>query len=206
VSTEDEALPALPREPSVLATSLSLLGMGVGVFLLFSLASDISYFFSSRDPIDLGSSGGYHLDRLTDQRLARVDGSARLTGTYEQFSWGDFRRHKFELWVITDADLLIRRDAGGASAPGPFSAEGRLRRDDQVPELADAFALAATHGLLTPKAHAYVLLAGDKPAASWKAPAICVLALLIIGANVRSLIRALGRPKKPRDAQDAPST
>lgn len=102
------------------------------LFLLASMRGDLAYFFSSRQPIELGAEGDYRFAQAVSNRYAQVHGLPSARGWYVDDTDGS--------WVVVgvvDAPLLVRRVTFPAEAPqadgrrpqplqNPFFARGRL--------------------------------------------------------------------------------
>jgi hypothetical protein len=195
----DEESSLLPlREPSLVATSLSVLGIGVGLFLLLGMIADLSFFLSSTVPIDLGTPSDYHAERARDGIYARLgDIHGKLVGHFERFEWNDFTKRQWDVVVATGTDIVLRR-ASGAPVSEPFAAEGRLIRDDHAPEYSDAFQLSVLRGGLEPKGHAFILLDGSRPRHGWTTPVISIVLAVFVVVNGLALVRAFGRRSRAR--------
>jgi hypothetical protein len=88
------------RWPTALAAILMALA------LLWMQRADVSYFFSSREPITLGSEEGYHLDRLVSNRYAQIRGVPSNRGAFLQD--GD---QVFVIVGLQGTPVLVKRPA-----------------------------------------------------------------------------------------------
>lgn len=115
------------------------------LFLLGSMRADLAYFFSSRDPIELGAEGGYHVERAVSNRYAQLHGVPSLRGWYVEESAGSF-----VIVGVMDTPLLVRRatfpdearDATGKRPQpkqNPFFARGRLLSREDASRYSDVF-------------------------------------------------------------------
>ncbi len=113
-------------------------------FLVWWMWGDISYFWSPRDPIELGAEGEYRFDRALTNRYAQVHGAPLGRGWYAQEKDGDF-----VLLPVSDTPLVLRRSTFPDEQPGrdgkrpqprlnPFSARGRLLSRADAGRYADA--------------------------------------------------------------------
>jgi hypothetical protein len=184
--TGQDRRPAQPhrRESPLLARSpvLALLTSVLAGWLLWSLAADVAYFFSSREPIDLGGPGAYRLDLARENRLVHVRG--RLEEP--QFRSVDTKGGGRGIGRLMGTNLLVDHPGTG----GPPVYEGRLlpagRRSDYD---GVAFTLA---GRGTPLAGRWqVLRDGERPRRAWLPVVGTGLLLVILGINVRALLRML---------------
>ncbi len=105
--------PLLARSPAFALVTTVLAG-----WLLWSLAPDVAYFFSSREPIDLGGPGAYRLEAARENRLVHVRG--RLEEP--QFRSMDARGRGRSIGRLSGTNLRV--DHPGAGGPPVY--EGRL--------------------------------------------------------------------------------
>ncbi len=166
--------PLLHRSPT-----FAILAIAVAGWLLHDLWPDVSYFFSSRDPIDLGAPGAYHLAAAAENRLVHVRG--RLVDAAPIDAGGGSQRTAGR---IAGLNLLVDK-------PGPPSAvelfEGRLLPADRR-EAYGGFAarLQASGTPLGDRWH--VLRDGERPRQAWLPVLGAALLLLILAVNVRALV------------------
>lgn len=199
-----------PKEPSLFATSLSVFGVGVALYLLAGMKDDIAYYFSPADPIELGRPDDYHGERAEHDRYGAIVGApGRAAARYEKFEATALARRRWEIVVVQGTEILVRRAMPGPVLPRPpgqrqpppdpalFSAAGRLLRDDRAPEFRDAFRILAERGELAPKQHAYLMLDGERPRSAWQTPVGMAILLAFIAANAAALWRAY-RPRRPK--------
>src|SRR4051812_21422288 len=104
----DELEARLSRKPAIgVVPPVAVLAIvGVVVLLVPELRS-ASYFFSERQPINLGAEGDYHFDRAVSNRFAEVHGTPTLRGAYG-IERGD--RHIVVIGV-QNTQLLVKRNA-----------------------------------------------------------------------------------------------
>jgi hypothetical protein len=111
---------------------VSLLGIACALSMLWMMRADVAYLFASRTPLQLGSAGEYHFDRLRPERYAQVHGLPTRRGAYAPEGG--------KTWVVVglqQTPLLVRRESlpGESWTPGspppqpdqrPFAVGGRL--------------------------------------------------------------------------------
>jgi hypothetical protein len=116
------------------------------LFLMWWMSADVQYFFSSREAIELGAEGDYHLERAVENRYAQVHGVPAARGWYTMEKDGEF-----VVLSITDTALLVRRSTfqdeqvtrdGKRPQPrqNPFFAKGRLLSRQAAAKYAEVFA------------------------------------------------------------------
>ncbi len=165
-------------------------------FLLVREAPDVAYVFASREPITLGSEGGYHLDRLRPNVFAQVHGVPLGTAFY-----GVERGARMVLVPLQDSPLLVRRPLLPTEDwvpgkrppppdPRPFGVRGRLLPLEDVPGYRDsAPQLRALQGLRPVNGRLWVLREGERPGED-RGPLIIGLVLLgFAGLNVVLAVR-----------------
>ena len=59
---------------------IPILGMAVCAYLLAQAKDDLTYFFASPTPVDLGAPGAYHLERAQPGIYARISGEVHGEG------------------------------------------------------------------------------------------------------------------------------
>ncbi|MEW5738328.1 MAG: hypothetical protein AB1938_05345 [Myxococcota bacterium] len=115
------------------------------LFLLGWMRSDFAYYFSSREPIELGAEGDYHLERALSNRYAQLHGVPSARGWYVDEADGSF-----VIVGVNDTPLLVRRvtfpdeardPTGKRPQPrqNPFFARGRLLSREDASRYADVF-------------------------------------------------------------------
>lgn len=134
------------RRPGVgVLPPVAAIALAGSLFLLFSMRADLAYFFSSRDPIELGAEGDYHFDRAVSNRYAQMHGVPSLRGWYVDETSGSY-----VIVGVNDTPLLVRRttfpdearDATGKRPQpkqNPFFARGRLLSREDASRYADVF-------------------------------------------------------------------
>lgn len=180
----------LARSPIFAAVVLGLAG-----WLLWGLWPDLAYFASSRDPIDLGAPGAFHLDAARENRLVHVRGRLvdplpvtvvgklgnRLPGAEGR---GGERR---TVGRIAGTNLLVDK-------PGPPGAvdlfEGRLLPQGRRDDYREVARLLRERG--APVGEGWqVLRDGERPRRGWIPVLGAALLLVIIAINLRALLRPL---------------
>jgi hypothetical protein len=134
------------RRPRVgVLPPVAAIALAGSLFLLYSMRSDLAYFFSSREPIELGAEGGYHFERAATNRYAQVHGVPSLRGWYVDEPSGSY-----VIIGVRDTPLLVRRatfpdearDATGKRPQpkqNPFFARGRLLGRDDASRYSEVF-------------------------------------------------------------------
>lgn len=117
------------------------------LFLAFQMRADVAYFFSSREPIELGAVGGYFPERAVSNRYAQVHGVPSARGWYVEEPEGSF-----VVLAVNDTPFLVKRvtfpDEQRRGADGkrpqprqnPFFARGRLLARADAPAYEPIFA------------------------------------------------------------------
>jgi hypothetical protein len=167
----------LARNPVFAVIALLFCG-----WLLFDQWPDVSYFFSSRDPIDLGSPGAYHLERARENRLAQIRGDLVQAVPVTEARSGAPRT----VGRVAGTNLVVDRPGRG----GPPLFEGRLLPARMNPDYAAAVAVMKERGAELGDRWV-VLRDGDRPRGRWlPVAASAVLALLAL-VNLRALVKQL---------------
>jgi len=182
----DEGLPPPPRRrPALAAISapVAVIALAAVAWLLWDLWPDVAYFASSRDPIDLGRPGAYHLERALPNRLVRVDGApVASVGGVEARGGGERR-------IAGLFGLSLAVDRPARAAPTTVY-EGRLlparKSADYVPFVAELRKRGWTAG-----DRWMVLREGERPRARWGPPLLALLLLALGALNIRALVRHL---------------
>ncbi len=116
------------------------------LFIAAQLRADVAYFFSSREPLELGAEGGYFPERAVDNRYAQLHGVPSARGWYVEEAEGSF-----VVVGVTDTPFLVKRatfpeeQRRGADGKRPqprqngFFARGRLQAREAVPTHAEVF-------------------------------------------------------------------
>lgn len=166
-----EAKLAKPPSVGVLPSVAGLTLVGA-LCLLFLQRHEIEYFFSPREPIDLGAEGAYHFELAQSNRYAQVHGVPTVRGAY----WLE----QSATWVgvgVRDTPLLVRRAAlpseawrVGTTPPRPdqrpFMVKGRLLTRADAANLEPALVQLDQWGEVNP---AWALLAEERPGGNVRA-------------------------------------
>jgi hypothetical protein len=171
------------RESALLARSpvFAVVTAALAGWLLASLWPDVTYFFSSREPIDLGGPGAYRLEAARENRLVQIRGPFD-PNTIPVLHRGDPRT----VGRVAGTNLLV--DRPGISGPPVY--EGRLlpsapRREYQV--IAEAMRSRGT-----PLGDGWLVVRdGDRPRRGWLPVVGSALLLAVLAINLRALARAL---------------
>lgn len=125
---------------------VAALAVVVSIALGVWMRADIAYFFSSREPIELGAEGGYHFDRALSNRYAQVHGVPTVKGWYVEEPEGSF-----VVVGVVDTPLLVKRitfEDENRRLPdhkrpqprqNPFFARGRLLSRADAQRYGDVF-------------------------------------------------------------------
>ena len=112
---------------------VAVVALVASVGLAASYFEDATYFFSSREPIELGAEGSYHFERAVTNRYAQVHGVPTVRGWYVEEAAG-----AFVIVGVSDTPIAVRRVTfeeenkrlGDGKRPqprqNPFFARGRL--------------------------------------------------------------------------------
>jgi hypothetical protein len=183
VRAERAAEPMRPRRrKSPLSSIVGLLAMAASVWLLHDLWPDVSYFFSSRDPIDLGAPGAYHLDTAVENRLVHVQG--RLVDLAPLIPAIGAQRTAGR---IAGLNLIV--DKPGLPSPVALF-EGRLLPAGRREGYGEYVQRLKEHG--TPLGERWqVLRDGERPRHDWLPVLGAALLVLILAVNIVVLLRPL---------------
>jgi len=181
-----EAPPPAPRrrESPLLARSptFAVLALLVSGWLLHELSGDVAYFFSSRQPIDLGGPGAYALERARENRLVQVRGDlADLVGAKVSRTGQDRTVGR-----LGGTNLLVDRPGRG----GPPVFEGRLLPASARVDYAEVVAALRKRGAPLPDAW-LVLRDGERPREQWLPVLGAALLTVLVAVNLRALLKAL---------------
>ena len=186
-----EPPPPRRRESPLLARSpvFAVLVLAVSAWLLWDLFPDVSYFFSSREPIDLGGPGAYRLERARENRLVQVRGElVQAVPVVESRS-----RLPRTVGRLAGTSLVVDRPGRG----GLPVFEGRLLPARARAEYGEAVAEIRARGATLGDGWA-VLRDGERPRKKWL-PVLgsAILALLAL-VNVRALVRTITSQDGPQ--------
>jgi len=200
---EDDIDPAefKPRTQGTVSFGLTLMGLGLAAFLLFDMRDDLAFWFRSAEPIDLGTSTTYFLDRVRDNSLASIQGvPGPVANRFKLLT------ETYEIVALRGTPVLVRRAPTGLDMPvppgkpppppdqKPFTATGRLLRDTSIPQYEHAFRTLVERGEAVPRGdHLWVLLDGEQPRTGWKVPLMLLALVALLGLNAYSLTRYLRR-------------
>lgn len=178
--------PAPPRrrEPALLARNptLALLVVAVSGWLLWDLWPDVAYFVSSRQPIDLGGPGAYHLDLARENRLAQIRGELVEAVPVVEARSGKPRT----VGRLAGTNLVVDRPGRG----GPPVFEGRLLPAKARGDYGDAVAAMRSRGAALGESWT-VLRDGERPRTRWLPVAGSALLVALALLNLRALARRL---------------
>jgi hypothetical protein len=169
--------PLLRRPPAVAAAVLMVSG-----WLLSMLWSDVAYFFSAGDPVDLGGPGAYRLEGARENRLAQIRGELVDAVPVTEARSGAART----VGRLAGTNLLVDRPGRG----GPPLYEGRLLPAAARADYGEVVASMRTRGAGVGDRFV-VLRDGERPRKKWPAVAGAAILLLVAGINVRALARHL---------------
>ncbi len=152
------------RWPTALAAIL------MAVALLWMQRADLAYFFSSREPITLGTSEAYHFDRLASNRYAQIHGTPITRGAFMQD--GD---QVFVVVGLQGTPVLVKRPALPTEdwdprlpAPQPdqrpFGVRGRLLSEEDASKYQQGFEiLRSASGVVPRDGKLWLLIAHESP-------------------------------------------
>jgi hypothetical protein len=183
------------RAPVGVMPPVAALALVIAGWVIWMQADDVAYFFSSKDPIQLGIEGGYRFDQAVSNRYVQLHGAPTIRGAYG--IEGD--RH-FVVIGVQNTPLLVKRKAlpteewkPGTTPPPPdqrsFTASGRLLSRGAASRWEDAFAKHESFGELKPK---WLLVEGARPGGDFGAIGWFGLVLAFGAVNLWLLFRGLG--------------
>lgn len=136
----------LNKKPRVgVLPPVAAIGLIGSLALAFTLREDVSYYFSSRQPIELGAEGDYHFERAEPNRYAQLHGVPTAKGWYVDEADG-----AFVIVGVNDTPVAVRRvtfeDENRRLSDGkrpqprqnPFFARGRLLSRAQAEKYEEA--------------------------------------------------------------------
>ncbi len=169
--------PLLARNPA-----FALLALAVCAWLLWDFWPDVSFFFSARDPIDLGGPGAYRLDVARENRYAQIRGELVDALPVTEARTGKART----VGRLAGTNLLVDRPGRG----GPPVFEGRLLPARVRADYADAVAAMRARGVELGDRFA-VLRDGERPRTRWIPVAGSAILALLAAVNLRALVKRL---------------
>jgi hypothetical protein len=177
--------PAPPRRGSILLArnpGFALLALALCGWLLWDLGPDAAFFFSSREPIDLGAPGAYRLERARENRLVQVRGELVDAVAVTEARTGAART----VGRIAGTSLVVDRPGRG----GPPVFEGRLLPARARADYAEAAAAMRARGAALDDRFA-VLRDGERPRKKWLPVAGWAILALLAAVNLRALVKHL---------------
>jgi len=167
----------LARNPIFALVALAFCG-----WLLADFAPEVAFFFSSRDPIDLGGPGAYRLELARENRLVQVRGDLAQAVPVTEARTGAPRT----VGRLAGTNLVVDRPGRG----GPPVFEGRILPARSSADYGEAVAAMRERGAQLGDRW-LVLRDGDRPRKKWlPVVASAILALLAL-VNLRALLKHL---------------
>jgi hypothetical protein len=150
-------------------------------WLLWDFSPDVRYFFSPIEPIDLGATGAYQLDRARTDRLVQIRGDLREAVPIVE---GKAVRM---VGRLAGTNLLIDRPG----RDGPPLYEGRLLADNYA-RSRYAPVVAEMRGRGTQLGDTWLVLRdGERPRTRFLPLGGSAVLLLLLAINLRALLRSL---------------
>ncbi len=162
--------------------ALAVLALAFAGWLLWDLWPDVAFFFSSREPIDLGGPGAYQLERARENRLVQVRGELVQAVPVTEARSGNPRT----IGRLAGTNLVVDRPGRG----GPPVFEGRLLPARARGDYAEAVAALRQRGAALDERWA-VLRDGDRPGKKWLPVAGWAILALVAAVNLRALVKHL---------------
>jgi hypothetical protein len=183
-SGEAGPLPLRRREPAILARNptFAVLMLAVCGWLLWDLSPEVAYFLSSRQPIDLGGPGAYHLELARENRLAQIRGELVEAVPVLEARTGKPRT----VGRLAGTNLVVDRPGRG----GPPLFEGRLLPAKARGEYAEAAAAMRQRGATLGESFP-VLRDGERPRTRWLPVVGSAIAAGLALLNLRALLKRL---------------
>ncbi len=148
----------------------ALVAILMAVALLWMQRADVSYFFSSREPITLGTEESYHFDRLVSNRYAQIHGVPTSRGAFLQDG-----EQVFVVVGLQGTPVLVKRPAlpnedwdPRLPAPQPdqrpFGVRGRLLSEAEASKYEQGFELLrSASGVASREGTLWLLIAEESP-------------------------------------------
>lgn len=186
----------LSRPPGVgVLPPVAAIALAGALAMMWLQRDDLAYFFSSREPIDLGVEGAYRFDLAQTNRYAQLHGVPTSHGAY----WME-RDETYLAIGVRETPLLVRRATfpNEAWAPGsakgpppdqrPFSVRGRLLSRADASKYEDAF---KKHDEWAEVGAKWMLLAEQRPGGDYAGMMWFSVLLAFAGVNVWLLVRGV---------------
>jgi hypothetical protein len=170
---------------------LALVCLGAAIYFGVRQAPAVAYYFSSPEPVTLGSEGSYRFDRLRSNTFVQLHGVPLRTAFY-----GVERGQKIVVVPLQDTPLVVRRPLLPSEEwvpgkpppppdPRPFGVRGRLLREDDLGAYHAAFPpMHRLAGLRPIDGRLWVVVEGEHPGEDRGALIIGLLLLGFAGLNV----------------------
>ncbi len=136
----------LNKKPRVgVLPPVAAIGLIASLAVGYTMRDDVQYYFSSREPIELGAEGDYHFERAVPNRYAQLHGVPTAKGWYVDEADG-----AFVVLGVNDTPVAVRRatfeDENRRLSDGkrpqprqnPFFARGRLLNREQAEKYEEA--------------------------------------------------------------------
>lgn len=200
IQSEREALIAQleadnARRPSGAFVPIAAVALLATLALGFWMKSDTAYYFSSREPLELGAEGDYHVERALSNRYAQIHGVPSARGWYTEEADGSF-----VVVGINDTPVLLRRATfdeenrrlldGKRAQPrqNPFFARGRLFSRADASQYEEVFREYETW---SGSAAQWILLAERAPGQDFAAVAMFGVVIFFAAVNAWLVVRGL---------------
>jgi len=192
---------ARPAGVGVLPPVAAIALAGV-IAMMWMQRDDVAYFFSTREPIDLGVEGAYRFDLAQTNRYVQIHGVPTSHGAY----WME-RDVAFIAIGVRETPLLVRRATfpneawtpGAAKAPPPdqrpFAVRGRLLSRADASKYEEAFKKHEEWAEVGPK---WMLMAEQRPGGDYAGMMWFGVLIAFGGVNVWLLVRGVVAYLKPR--------
>ncbi len=174
-----------PRRRSALFArnpAFAILALAFCGWLMWDLWSEVAFFASPQDPIDLGGPGAYQLERARENRLVQVRGELQQAVSVTETRSGRPRT----VGRLAGTNLVV--DRPGRAGPPIF--EGRLLPAAARGDYAEAVAAMRRRGAQIGERW-MVLRDGERPRKKWLPVAEWAILALVAAVNLRALVRRL---------------